>query len=348
MRTSLLLALLLALPLSAAAQADQQEPPPAACAAILAKPFDGGLDPRVQPDCDSTAYYFGIGRDKDYAAARACAFIERFHHVDKDGSIFTGPGILSMIYANGEGTPRDLDLARRFVCENKEAAPSEIETRLQLLDKIATALQPPPPPQPGQFPPPPRPQPPAHFSLCATSSTGTSWGWCTTLQVRINDAKRYDDMVKIVDGLTPQGVEAFKTLQTAEATFETVRSDKEVDQTGAARAAWVLQEQDRVRAQFVSDLKLFSTPTFSEPATLAAVEALVDKDYASLRVNGATIFRGTTITVAGVDQTQIAWRKYREAWRAYEGVVNPTVSSDDVATQLGRERLTQLHKLLNP
>ena len=64
MRTSLL-PLLLALPLSAAAQAVQQEPPPAACAAILAKPFDGGLDPRIEPDCDSTAYYYGLGRDKD-------------------------------------------------------------------------------------------------------------------------------------------------------------------------------------------------------------------------------------------------------------------------------------------
>jgi hypothetical protein len=348
MRISLLLPLLLALPLSAAAQADQQDAPPAACSAILARPFDGGLDPRVQPDCDSTAFYFGIGRDKDFAAARTCGFIERFNHVDKDGSMFTGPGILSMVFANGEGGPRDLDLARRFVCENKEAAPAEIETRLALLDKIAAALQPPPPAQPGQFPPPPRPQPPPHFSLCATSSTGLSWGWCTTLQVRINDAKRYDEMVKIVDGLTPQGVEAFKKLQTAEGDFETVRSSKEVDLTGAARAAWTLQEQDRVRAQFVSDLKLFSTPGFSEPVTVAVVDGLVDKDYASVRLNGASLFRGTTITVAGVDETQRSWLKYRDAWRAYEGVVNPTVSGDAVATQIGRERLTQLHKLLNP
>jgi len=348
MRTSLLLPWLLALPFSAAAQAVQQEPPPAACAAILAKPFDGGLDPRIEPDCDSTAYYYGIGREKDYAMARSCALIERIDHVDKDGSLFTGAGILSMVFANGEGTPRDLDLARRFVCENKEAATAETEARLQLLDKIAAALQPPPPPLPGQFPPPPRPQPPPHFSLCATTSTGLSWGWCTALTVRQNDAKRYDEMVKIVNGLTPQGVEAFKTLQTAEGAFEAVRSDKEVDQTGAARGAWILQEQDRVRAQFVSDLKLFSTPDFSEPVTLAVVDAVLDKAYNNLRANGADVFRGTTITVAGVDETQIAWRKYRDAWRAYESVVNPKVSGDAVATQLSRERLTQIHKLSNP
>jgi hypothetical protein len=46
-----------------------------------------------------------------------------------------------------------------------------------------------------------------------------------------------------------------------------------------------------------------------------------------------------------VEETQRTWLKYRAAWLAYEGVVNPTVSSDAIATQISRERLTHLHKL---
>ena len=46
---------MLALPLCANAQASG-EPPPAACLSILAKPFDGGLDPRIEPDCDSIGF----------------------------------------------------------------------------------------------------------------------------------------------------------------------------------------------------------------------------------------------------------------------------------------------------
>jgi hypothetical protein len=322
---------LLALPLGAAAQAAQQEsgPPPAACVSILARPFDGGLDPRIEPDCDSVAFYYGLGRDRDYAAAKSCALIERINHVEaKDNSPFPGAGVLSMIYANGEGTPRDIDLAKRFVCENKEASTAETEARLELLDKIAKT-----------------PQTAGRYSLCTVASTPLTLGWCASLQLRVADAKRYDEMVKIVDKLSPAGVEAFKKLQTAEGDYETARSQKEIDLTGAARAVWILQEQDRIRAQFVSDLKLFSTPGYSQPVTLAVVDAALSKDYTSVRVNGARLFLGTTITVAGVDETQAAWVKYRDAWRAYEGVVNPTVSSDSVATQIERERLTQLHKL---
>jgi hypothetical protein len=324
-------AMMLALPLCADAQAVQQEvaPPPAACLAVLAKPFDGGLDPRIEPDCDSVSFYFGIGRDKDYAAAKSCALIERINHVEaKDGSPFPGAGVLSMIYANGDGAPRDFDLAKRFVCENKEAPTSETAARLALLDNIAKT-----------------PQTAGRFSLCSVATTSQTLGWCAALQLRVADGKRYDELVRMVDKLPPAGVEAFKKLQTAEADYETARSQKEIDLTGAARGVWVLQEQDRVRAQFVNDLKLFSTPGYSQPVTLAVVEAAVNKDYASVRVNGAKIFLGTTITVAGVDETQAAWLKYREAWRTYEGVVNPSVSSDAVATQISRERLTQLRKL---
>ena len=82
-----------------------------------------------------------------------------------------------------------------------------------------------------------------------------------------------------------------------------------------------------------------------KPVTLTVVDAALNKDYANLRANGASLFRGTTLTVAGVEETQAAWLKYRDAWRAYEGVVNPTVSGDAVVTQIERERLTQLHKL---
>jgi hypothetical protein len=343
MKTLLRLALLLCIPLSMAAQTEAPEPQPAACAAALAKPFDGGLDPHVPPDCDSAAYYYGIGRDKDYVAARVCALIERYNKADKDGSLFTGAGILSMVYANGEGTPRDVDLAKRFTCEIKEAAFAETDARLKLLDKIALAGKDAPGKDAAGKDLPPKEVP--RFDLCKTASNGTSWGWCESIELRLHDAKRYDTMVAIVNGLTPQGVEAFKALQTAEGDFETLRSEKEIDLTGAARGAWTLQEQDRLRAQFVNDLKLFSTPDYAQPVTLAVVDALVNKDLASIRTNGAKIFQGTTITVAGIEETQRAWLKYRAAWLAYEGVVNPTLSSDAVATQISRERLTHLHKL---
>jgi hypothetical protein len=328
MKNSLLVVLLLSMPLAAIAQADKEDAVKAECSAILAKNFDGGLDPRIPPDCDSTASYFGIGRDKDAAAARSCALIERIQHVDKDGSMFTGAGILSMVYANGDGGPRDVEAAKRFVCENKEADPVEIDTRLKLIDRIAAD-----------------PQHTRRFDLCDTASSGLSQGWCASIQLRIGDTRRYNDLVKIVDPLTPAQQELFKTLQAAEGAFETARVADELDLTGTARGAVSIAEENKLRAQFVGDMKLFGKPGFTQPVGSTVVEAKINQDLIDLRAKGDRIFRNTTITFNGIQETQAAWLKYRDAWQKFEASVNPGVSSDSVITQIGRERIYQLNKL---
>jgi hypothetical protein len=333
MKNLLLVAALLALPLASVAQTDvPASAPPPECAAPLAKPFDGGLDPRIQPDCDSTAFYFGIGRAKDPVAARSCALIERIQHVDKDGSLFTGPGVLSAVYANGEGVPRDLDLARRFVCENKQASATEIVARLKLIDKIAA-----------------NPQSPPKFDLCTTATSGQTYGWCSAVLLRVHDARRYDTLVAYVDKLTPEGQEAFKKLQAAEGEFEAARLKNEVDQSGLTGWARQLQEEDKIRGQFVSDFTLFAKPDYAQPTTAATVDAMVVKNYNSLAgAQGENILRGTTITPAGVQETEATWIKYREAWRAFEAVVQPQLSGDAVVTQIERERLFHLRRLIEP
>jgi uncharacterized protein YecT (DUF1311 family) len=330
MKKLLSLALLFSAPLSLEAQTPSPAPGPS-CVEILARPFTPGLDPRVEDNCDATALYYGIGREKDYAAARACAQIERYKHLDTDGNIFAGPGVLSMLYANGEGGPRDVELARRFVCENKGAAPAEIVARLRVLDRIAA-----------------NPLTPPRLDLCATATTGPAEGWCAAVQVRLRDAKRYDELVVIFNALTPQQQEAFKALQTAEIAFEDLRGVKEIDQTGTARAAFTLAEQDRLRAQFVSDLKLFASPAFKQPVTLAVAEAKMQSDLATLRLGAPKLFVNTTLTLEGVEETQRAWLKLRESWRSYGGAAYPTVGSDAIATQITRERLYQLRKLSTP
>jgi hypothetical protein len=163
--------------------------------------------------------------------------------------------------------------------------------------------------------------------------------------VRLNDAKRYDELVKIFEALTPAQQEAFKKLQTAEGAFEDARALKELDLTGTARGAFELQEQDRLRAQFLSDLKLFARPDFSEPVTLAVVDARIAADLETIQANAPKLFANTTITFAGIQESQQTWLKLRDAWRAYGAAVYPTVSGDAIATQLGRERLYHLRKL---
>src|SRR5262249_39964321 len=89
--------------------------------------------------CDAEALYYGIGRSSDYAEARRCAYAQR----RGDGApVFGGPEILLMIYANGKGVPRNLDIATQFACE-VGGAEAELGGRIAHLTRLRGASQPP-------------------------------------------------------------------------------------------------------------------------------------------------------------------------------------------------------------
>src|SRR5205085_1236698 len=76
--------------------------------------------------CLSESLYEGIGMKKDPVRARKCALLEMATH-RTTGPEFSGPHILMMIYANGEGVRRDYDIATHWACALTESA-LDIET----------------------------------------------------------------------------------------------------------------------------------------------------------------------------------------------------------------------------
>lgn len=85
--------------------------------------------PKQLPDCASYRSYRGIGRPRDYAKARACAFQERlaqFADLPQNANarlawVVGGSLVLANIYFNGTGVRRDIPLAMRFACEVEES-----------------------------------------------------------------------------------------------------------------------------------------------------------------------------------------------------------------------------------
>jgi hypothetical protein len=298
------------------------------CDAAKAKPFiSPALDSNLKPDCDSAAYYFGIGRPIDYAVARRCAYIERMQQSDTASNIFAGPGVLSMLYANGQGVKADLDLATRFTCENSWAAPAELEGRLDILanDRKTGTL--------------------ARFDLCATATSGMSEGWCASIGSRLNDVKRDAEVQKLTASLSQQAKSALADLQNAEAAFEKLRTGNEVDLTGTGRAAFEFDEQNLLRQQFLNDIKLFNSAHVTQPISFAAADDQLNSAYSRLRTDAKESFKDSTITFAGVQETQRAWLKLRDTWRAYATALGSSLTPDVVATQITRERTHQLRSL---
>src|SRR5689334_9946518 len=58
--------------------------------------------------CDPVKLYFGIDTTADPVNARKCAYISR---ETGSGDWIDGPSVLAMVYANGRGVTRNLDLA---------------------------------------------------------------------------------------------------------------------------------------------------------------------------------------------------------------------------------------------
>lgn len=285
-----------------------------------------------QPDCDSAAYYFGIGRPRDVVAARRCAYVERTKPNQTDSNIFRGPGVLSMIYANSEGTPRNVALARRFTCENSWAAPGELEGRLDLLKQIASAAH------------------PQHFDLCETATSGLSEGWCESIKTRRLDAVRNTKIEEIKSSLPPSAQASFHQLQAAEDRFEDLRTKNEIDLSGTGRAAFSLEEQTALRNQFLSNLQTLQKPMPATPASFVSADQELNAMYAKVRkalppVESRESEYGT-INFAGVREAQRAWVQLRDSWISFVKLAYPSLPYEHVAATITIQRTRQLRGIV--
>jgi uncharacterized protein YecT (DUF1311 family) len=370
---SLALALLCVSAPALHAQLDDTDPQyRAVCREALAKPFTPPVtDPNLKPDCDSTVAYFGIGQAVDYKAALACAAVE-YTHPDpaaNPSNPFPGAGILSMIYANGQGTAQNLDLATRYTCENW-AAPSEIEARLDLLAAARET---------------PSAQP---LDLCDTADSANTRDWCTSIEARQSAAERNRGFDALRATLPEAARVPFNDLLAAEKDFEDGHIQNELDLTGATPifagfhtaektfqithifdrpapdaaapappvaappflSSAQLEEQNDLADRFLEDLKRITAPSFAETTDLKKAEKSLDASLKTARVAIPKKLAGTTITYKGVEDTQQIWLNLRDHWRAFISLTNasPTIA-DQTASYVTLERSRQLSELIaNP
>jgi hypothetical protein len=88
--------------------------------------------------CDSERLYYGKRSPESLRKARHCAFIEREGY---DLPTVSGSAVLMMLYANGSGVERNIELAQLFNCEIGGSV-DEIQTRRRQLEAFAKAHEP--------------------------------------------------------------------------------------------------------------------------------------------------------------------------------------------------------------
>ena len=280
--------------------------------------------------CDSTSLYYGFGRPADWTAALQCAWYQRSHPRPGDGDPFSGPGVLTMLYANGHGVARNYDRAIRFACEDTWAADTEMEFRIGHLEQLRDTQ--------GATP---------GFDLCDDGTSGLMMGACESIRQRLSDVGRLKELDRISARWPPRVKEAFKSLTAAEEAFAAARSGNEVDRSGSGREAFSLKEEGRLRDQFLTNLRRFSRGDV--PSASLSINQSRDRElnetYQKIEQSPDSLWNSGTIKPAGIRETERAWLSLRDAWVAFARMAYPRRSADTVRTQITRLRLQQLQAL---
>jgi len=280
-------------------------------------------------DCDSESLYYADGGKPDYVQARLCAYLER----DKGNElVFGGSGVLMMLYANGEGVPRNIALARKFACET-EGAPAELDGRLEHLDAMARA---------GAKA--------DRLDLCDDITSGFMMGFCADRGASAAKVERDRRVAALTANWSAAERTALTRLRAAADTYFDAVVDGEVDMSGTARGAMAVGAREDLEKRFADALDAFEHGRFptGDAAALAAADKALNASYAaalqSIKQQGTDGMNGT-VTTDGIRAAERAWIKYRDAWVAFGAQKYPAVGADAWRTWFTQERERALKAL---
>jgi uncharacterized protein YecT (DUF1311 family) len=274
--------------------------------------------------------YYGIKGKPDYAAALQCGWYERAHPKPGDANMFYGPGVLTMLYANGQAVPRNYDLAIRFACEQDWASQAEMELRIGHLEAMRDGKA-----DRGRF------------DLCDDITSGLSMGACTSIQTGRADARRDQEIATGIAKLPGSSKAAFERLRKAEAEFEDARSDSEIDLSGTARGMFALEEEKKLRDQFLINLQRFGSGEVPHTTTsdVASLDHALNSTYQEILHSPANVWQYGTVKPDGIRETERKWVALADAWVEFAREAYPNLDANAVRAQIIRLRLHQLRSL---
>jgi len=274
--------------------------------------------------CDSESLYYGFDGPAQPIKARECAYREL-----GQGLPFGGEAILTMVYANGNGAQRNLDLALKFACEMDTIASAEKTYRVEHLEKLKAD---------GWTG--------SNFDVCDDITSSYMTGFCEDKKDRIDEAELGSKLQTITVRWRPGDQQALALLERAAKRFFKARSENEVDLSGSMRAAFIIAENARLETSFVADIGRFERGDLPNPhADFTAADALLNSLYSKLMKSGVRPEMGT-VTADGIRQTERLWIAYRDAWTKFGRTKYPATRAESWQTWATQQRIDQLKDML--
>lgn len=247
----------------------------------------------LRDTCAAAWSYYGLdGAKPDFIKARKCGYLERDAEINgKLKDVDHLPlGTLAMIYANGKGVVRNLDLARRFACEAPGFA-SEKDARLKILMENS-----------------------GDFDFCLNNNAADPG--CASLASKRAEKATTDSLAAMGDKLDPEARAKFSAVMAAadeyfEAEAERIAQAKEPNED--SRGAIATETRNRMWADLLDlltvleDKKKFSVTRLS----LGEAESGLEKKLAALRAKTNDDDKET------FDLARTSWTKYRDALASF-------------------------------
>jgi len=272
-------------------------------------------------NCSSQDLYFGFGQSPDPVKAKKCAYVEM--EQGKDDLDIAGRSILMMVYANGRGADRNMDIAIKLACE-MPGGPGDVAGNIYELERMRKAT------------------PTARYSVCDHSAAPHLYKSCAILGDRFDAIQRAKELSDITSGWTEKDRNAFASLQEAAETFFKSRASSEIN----LEPTFEVQEMAFMENGFISKLQQLEKGDVPSFSTMDMKKAQTELDEAYTATQKDPNRRWGTATVAGVRQTEQLWIAYKDAWIKFGKIKYPKVTADSWQTWLDQERLAMLEKLL--
>jgi hypothetical protein len=283
--------------------------------------------------CKSEVFYYGIRQPVNFVKARHCAFIE----MDSgEAPIFGGQGILMMLYANGQGINRNIDLAIKMVCSGFYAAPAEKSGAIEMLIELGKKDSPEKTKQ--------------NFDICDAITSSFMMGACDAHSERVNEGKRTLERAALIEKWPQPHQQAFRQLEKQAREFFTARMTSELALDSASAASIEYEEQGKLNKDFDEAITAFEQQKFptSTIDDFKKANLQLDSIYTNITQKKEQVYInfGSYMVREKIKASQKKWLNYRDSWVAFSAIRYPKISADTWKTWLTQKRIQMLEGTL--
>lgn len=278
--------------------------------------------PAVPPSCRAYNYYDKLHQaltsDAEWAGVRACALAAHDN------------AVLTMLYANGLGVPRNLDVATHYACSATDSLPG-FEYRINELQALKSGER------------------TGRYDQCDDRSSGAMQAVCAEIDDRQAEKIRTAFIARLRRQLPASQQAALDDLVAAGRAYADARPG-ETDGHGSAAAAMATAAEARENEWLREHLAAFEKGDFnlSSPAELPEDEAELNRLFGAIMATPSATVSDLTVTKSSVRAAQALWLAYRDAWIRFAALRYPAVPSEAVKVELTTWRAHLLRELAPP